>query len=99
MVTTKDVEAGNEALLPYDDGWKAMLHLLTPEFRQRVMERYKYKDVKLSNVPSGEHDTDYDTDTSIKRYPIQIPKQILRTMRILKHSWNQVQKEGSKYEC
>ena len=39
VVTTKAVEPGDVALMPYDEGWKPMLHILTPDFRKQVIDR------------------------------------------------------------
>ena len=50
VVTTKAVEKGDEVLLPYGDGWKTMLPLLTPEFRSLVIDRYKYPDIVPSSL-------------------------------------------------
>ena len=42
VVTTKAVESIDEALLPYVDGWRSMLPLLTADFRNLVIDRYNY---------------------------------------------------------
>ena len=68
MVTTKDVEEGDEALLPYGEGWKPMLHLLTPAFRAKVMERYMFGENNDPIRPLAKDDTPedetYDSDRS-----------------------------------
>ena len=67
MVTTKAVETGDEALMPYGEGWKPMLHILTPDFRKQVIDRYNYKDLEVSQHFSsiGEvQEENYQSDVS-----------------------------------